>query len=87
MNTSIWTSRKLWVGIADAVISIVTLVLTAYLAPDNVKFALGIIAALQPVVYAIIAGLTTEEAARIAAEATKSVALANLESVRLAAKK
>jgi hypothetical protein len=63
----LFQSRKFLIALADAVISILVLVLTRLLSPDDVKFAIAIIAVLQPVIYAVIAGIAKEDTARIEA--------------------
>lgn len=59
-------SRKFWLVVVDAVVSIVTMAVTLYLANDveTRAFVLGTIAALQPVVIALINGIATEDAAQ-----------------------
>ena len=59
----LFQSRKFLLALADAILSIVALVLTRLLSPDDVKFALAIIALLQPVIYAVISGIAKEDAA------------------------
>jgi hypothetical protein len=60
---NIFKSRKFWITVADALISIVTISVTGWLAPDNAKYALAVIASLQPVIYALINGITNEDVA------------------------
>ncbi len=62
-------SRKFWIAVADSLISIITMSVTLYLSPDNAKFVLGVIASLQPVIYAVIAGIASEDVAQRQAEA------------------
>jgi len=61
----IFKSRKFWIVVSDAVVSIITMAATLYLANDieTRGFVLGIITALQPVVIALINGIATEDAA------------------------
>jgi hypothetical protein len=67
MKPNLFKSRKFWIAVVDALISIATMAVALYLSPDNAKFVLGVIASLQPVIYAVINGIATEDAARIAA--------------------
>jgi hypothetical protein len=50
----------------DIAVSTATYFLTAYAAPDISKNIIWLIASWQPVVYAVIAGIATEDAAKIA---------------------
>jgi hypothetical protein len=59
----LFQSRKFLILLVDAVVSIVSLLLARFLSPDDVKFVLAIIAILQPVIYAVIAGIAKEDAA------------------------
>lgn len=56
-------SRKVLIVISDAVFSITATLLTYYLAPDHLVVALAVVAALQPVVVALIAAIAKEDAA------------------------
>jgi hypothetical protein len=73
---SIFKSRKFWIAVLDAVVSIVTMAVTLYLANDieTRGFVLGILAAVQPVFVALINGIATEDAAAKNADAVKTAA-------------
>jgi len=58
--------KKVLVAISDAMFSIAGILVVAYLAPEHMDVALGIIAALQPMVMVLINSFAREEVARIA---------------------
>jgi hypothetical protein len=60
---NIFKSRKFWITVADAVVSISTITVTGWLDPENAKYVLAVIAALQPAIYALITGITNEDVA------------------------
>ena len=66
---TIFRSRKFWITVSDALISIATMATTFYLADDieTRGFVLGVIAALQPVIIALINGIAAEDSAAMAA--------------------
>ena len=66
---TIFRSRKFWITVSDALISIATMTTTFYLADDieTRGFVLGVIAALQPVIIALINGIAAEDSAAMAA--------------------
>jgi len=68
---NIFKSRKFWIAVVDAVVSIVSMAITISVKPDVAALVLGVLAALQPVLYALINGIATEDAAFMAAEAAK----------------
>jgi hypothetical protein len=73
---NIFKSRKFWLAVSDSIFSIVTMVVT-FLLSDKTEIRvliLGILATLQPVFIALINGIATEDAAFMAAEASKAVA-------------
>jgi hypothetical protein len=76
MKTSLLNSRRFWLAIADAVVSLATLAITFYLSSDTATraFVLGILAVLQPVFVAVINGLTAEDTANINAQAVRDAA-------------
>jgi hypothetical protein len=80
MTPNIFKSRKFWLTVSDALISIAIAGVTLAFANDVVTkgFILGVIASLQPVFIALINGIATEDAAFMAAEASKEVAQTNL---------
>ena len=59
----LFRSRKFLLALADALVSIITLVLTQYLSPSSLDMALKIIALLQPVIIAVIVSISVEDAA------------------------
>lgn len=63
MKTPLYLSRRFWLLVVDAVVSLVSLIGGIYLSPENLKFILGIIAVLQPVVIFVIDGYTKEDVA------------------------
>lgn len=63
-------TKELWIAVADAFFSVLTLVLSYYLAPDMLELAISIIAVLQPLVIALIAALVTVKVFVIRALAT-----------------
>jgi hypothetical protein len=71
MKPSIFKSRKFWLTVADALISIASMTITIYLSPENAKYVLAVIAVLQPVVYALINGIVAEDVAYMETEAFK----------------
>ena len=76
---NILQSRKFWIVVFDAVVSIITMTVTILLANDiqTRGLILGILASLQPVIIALINGIATEDAANVTADAAKSVAVTN----------
>jgi hypothetical protein len=73
----LFASRKFWLLILDTVISLVTLISTAVLAPAQLDFALKIVAILQPVFVSIIYGIALEDS-RIIPANIQAVAWDNL---------
>ena len=63
MLSGLLKSRKFVIMLADVVISNITYFLTMFLSPENAEMALWLIASWQPVIYAVINGITTEDAA------------------------
>ena len=61
-------SRKFWIMIVDVAISTATYFLAHYASPEVGENIIWLIGSWQPVIYAVIAGIATEDAARIAAE-------------------
>jgi hypothetical protein len=56
-------SRKFLILCLDAFFATVSTMLTIWLSPENVAFILGVVAIWQPVVYAVIKGITEEDVA------------------------
>jgi len=57
--------QRIILAIVDAVFVVVVNVLALVLAPEQLPFALGLCAVLQPVVIFLVRALTQEEVARI----------------------
>ena len=68
--SGLFHSRKFWLLILDTFVSILSLVLTRFLAPDELDFVLKIIAILQPVFITVILGITAEDNAKVKAQAS-----------------
>lgn len=66
MKPSLLKSRKFWIMVFDVAVSTATYFITAYASPELAKNILWLIAAWQPVVVALIIGIATEDAAKIA---------------------
>lgn len=60
---SLLHSRKFLILLADTVFSAATLLITNHVAPDAATEVLALLALLQPVVYAVVAGIAREDAA------------------------
>lgn len=58
---SLLKSRKFWLAILDIVISTATYFITKYVAPEVAEDILWLIAAWQPVVIMLIAGIAIED--------------------------
>ena len=63
MLNGLFKSRKFMLMLVDIVLSNITYFLTMFLAPDKADMALWLIASWQPAIYAVINGITTEDAA------------------------
>ena len=61
--SSLLQSRKFWIMVADVVISSATYFISKYVAPETGNDIIWLIASWQPVIYALIAGIATEDAA------------------------
>jgi hypothetical protein len=72
MTTSpnILKSRKFWIMVVDIVLSTVTYFVGQYVSPQVGNDILWLIGSWQPVIYAVINGIATEDAAYMAASAT-----------------
>lgn len=57
-------SRKFWLAFVDAVVSTLTVLLTAILSPEHAALALTVVAIWQPVIIALIVGIAWEDVAR-----------------------
>jgi hypothetical protein len=60
---SLLKSRKFWIAILDVIISTTTFFVTKYVSPDFAENILWLIAAWQPVLIMLIAGIAIEDAA------------------------
>lgn len=60
--TNLWKSRKFRTMVGDALLSLAAILLTRFLSPDDLNFAMSIVAALQPVIIAVIIGWAWEDA-------------------------
>ena len=60
---SLLKSRKFWITVFDVVVSTITFFGSKYLAPDVAENILWLIAAWQPVIVMLIAGIAIEDAA------------------------
>ena len=67
-------SRKFWIMIVDVIISTATYFVARYVSPEVGENIIWLIGAWQPVIYAVIAGIATEDAADAVAKATVDVA-------------
>jgi len=56
-------SRKFWITVFDVVVSTITFFGSKYLSPDIAENVLWLIAAWQPVIVMLIAGIAIEDAA------------------------
>lgn len=61
--SSLLKSRKFWLMIVDVVVSTVTYFVGQYVSPEVGENIIWLIAAWQPVIVALIAGIATEDAA------------------------
>ena len=88
VKPNIFKSRKFWITITDAFVSIVTMIVTLYLANDiqTRGLVLGILASLQPVIISLINGIATEDAANVAAAAAVKTADASVQVAQVQAK-
>ena len=67
-------SRKFWIMIVDVIISTITYFVGQYVSPEVGKNIIWLIGSWQPVIYAVIAGIATEDAANVTASAVVEVA-------------
>jgi uncharacterized membrane protein len=65
--SSLLKSRKFWIMIVDVVISTITYFVAQYTSPQVGNNVIWLIGAWQPVIYAVIAGIATEDAAALTA--------------------
>lgn len=64
---NLFKSRKFWIMVVDVVLSTATYFVGQYVSPQVGKDVLWLIGSWQPVIYAVINGIATEDAARIQA--------------------
>ena len=60
---SLLKSRKFWIAVFDVLVSTITFFGSKYLSPDVAENILWLIAAWQPVIIMLIAGIAIEDAA------------------------
>lgn len=77
---SLFDSRKFRIMLFNIAVSTITYFLTQYAAPEIGKNIIWLIAAWQPVIYAVITGIATEDAANMSAEAARDIAQINANS-------
>ena len=61
----IFQRKEFWIAVCDAFFSILGVLLTAFLSPENLDIAWKIVAAIQPVIIILIGGLFVESVAAI----------------------
>jgi hypothetical protein len=66
--SSLLKSRKFWIMVVDVVISSATYFISKYVAPETGQDIIWLIASWQPVVYALVTGIATEDAANVTAQ-------------------
>ena len=67
MKPNLFKSRKFWIMIVDVVLSTAVYFVGKFVSPELGDNVLWLIGAWQPVIYAVINGIATEDAAAIAA--------------------
>ena len=72
--SSLLKSRKFLIMLADVIISSITYFLGRYISPDLGNDIIWLIGVWQPVVYAVIAGIATEDAANVTAKSVITAA-------------
>ena len=65
--SSLLKSRKFWIMVVDVVISSATYFIGQYVLPEVGENIIWLIASWQPVIYALITGIATEDAANVTA--------------------
>ena len=63
MTPNIFKSRKFWIMTVDVLLSTVVYFVSQYVSPETGDKVLWLISAWQPVIYAVINGIATEDAA------------------------
>jgi len=63
MWSRLWESRKFRILFVDAILAIVTIVVTLILSPENARIVLGLVAVWQVPIYAVIKGIAEEDSA------------------------
>jgi len=62
---SLLQSRKFWLYVLDATVSLITMGLTLYASAETQKFVLAVLAILQPGVIMVIGSITVQNVAEI----------------------
>ena len=78
-------SRKFWIMVVDVALSTATYFISQYVSPEAGKNVLWLIGAWQPVIYAVINGIATEDAANVTAAAAVKAADATVKVAETAA--
>jgi hypothetical protein len=78
--SSILKSRKFWIMLVDVIISSATYFIAHYVSPELGENIIWLIGAWQPVIYAVIAGIATEDAANVTAQSVVDVANVSAQS-------
>jgi len=63
--SSVFQRKEFWLALADCVFSILGIVLTAFLSPENFEIAWKIVLSIQPVILILIGGMFAESLAVI----------------------
>lgn len=66
--SSLLKSRKFWIMLIDVIISSITYFVAHYASPEAGENIIWLIGSWQPVIYAVIAGIATEDAANVTAK-------------------
>ena len=72
--SSLLKSRKFWLMVADVTISSITYFVGQYVSPEVGENIIWLIGSWQPVIYALITGIATEDAANVTAKSVVAAA-------------
>ena len=72
--SSLLKSRKFLIMLADVIISSITYFVGRFVSPELGNDIVWLVACWQPVVYAVIAGIATEDAANVTAKSVITAA-------------
>jgi hypothetical protein len=75
--SSLFKSRKFWIMLVDVVISSATYFIAQYVSPELGENIIWLIGSWQPVIYAVITGIATEDAANVTAQSVVEAAFVN----------